>query len=57
MTFADLTAFEIADAYRAWWSRSYPNNPATPQTIANVVAFVQHLQRQENKESTDDLHR
>lgn len=49
-----LSAVEIATAYREWWGKSYPNNPPTPQTVANVVAFIQHLQRRE--ETADDLH-
>ena len=41
-----LTAQEIADAYRSWWLASYPSNPPNPQSVTNAVAFVQHLQRQ-----------
>jgi hypothetical protein len=50
-----LSAPEIAQAYLEWWTTSYPNSPPLPQTIVNVVAFVQHLQRR--GERTDDLHR
>jgi hypothetical protein len=42
----ERTAKELADAYRQWWADSYPRNPPIPQTVANVVAFIQHLQRQ-----------
>ena len=42
----NLTATEIGAAYRAWWAASYPNSPPSAQSVANVIAFIQHLQRQ-----------